>query len=83
VRGYWLSIGYTKRQAEILELLPKGLRNKEMANILNVSEKTVKFHMGNLYKKMNVQSRPELMAKVMRPLPTWDLMQIDLSKKTN
>jgi hypothetical protein len=38
----------------------KGLSNKEVANQLFVTEKTVKFHLTNIYKKMNVKSRAQL-----------------------
>jgi len=41
-------------------LVSKGLSNKEVANQLFVTEKTVKFHLTNIYKKMNVKSRAQL-----------------------
>ena len=50
----------SNREAEVAELVSKGLSNKEVANQLFVTEKTVKFHLTNIYKKMNVKSRAQL-----------------------
>ena len=50
----------SNREAEVAELVSKGLSNREVANKLFVTEKTVKFHLTNIYKKMNVKSRAQL-----------------------
>ncbi len=52
--------GLSNRESEVAELVSKGLSNKEVANQLFVTEKTVKFHLTNIYKKMNVKSRAQL-----------------------
>jgi len=52
--------GLSHREAEVAELVSRGLSNKEVANQLFVTEKTVKFHLTNIYKKMNVKSRAQL-----------------------
>ena len=52
--------GLSNREAEVAELVTKGLSNKEVANQLFVTEKTVKFHLTNIYKKMNLKSRAQL-----------------------
>ena len=52
--------GLSNREAEVAELVVKGLSNKEVANQLFVTEKTVKFHLTNIYKKMSVKSRAQL-----------------------
>lgn len=52
--------GLSNREAEVAELVSKGLPNKEVAGKLFVTEKTVKFHLTNIYKKMNVKSRSQL-----------------------
>jgi DNA-binding NarL/FixJ family response regulator len=49
----------TPREREVLELLAGGLRNKEIAARLGTSEKTVQFHVANLYGKLGVSSRAE------------------------
>ncbi|AQS60013.1 LuxR C-terminal-related transcriptional regulator [Desulforamulus ferrireducens] len=53
----------TRREIEVLELLRTGLNNKEIANIMGVSPNTVKRHLGNMYTKLGVSSRTELLAK--------------------
>jgi DNA-binding NarL/FixJ family response regulator len=47
----------TPREWEILGLLAKGARNKEIANALSVSENTVKTHLFTIYRKVNVDCR--------------------------
>ena len=49
----------TEREREVLVLIAKGLRNKEIADALFISERTVKFHANALYQKLNVTSRTE------------------------
>lgn len=49
----------TKREYEILQLLTKGHSNRDMAEILEISEKTVKNHMSNLLKKLEVKDRTQ------------------------
>lgn len=49
----------TKREIEVLELLAEGLFNKEIAYNLNISEKTVKNHVSNIFKKINVSDRTQ------------------------
>lgn len=44
--------GLSNREAEVSEIIAKGLSNKEVANELFVTEKTVKFHLTNIYKKL-------------------------------
>lgn len=49
----------TPRESEILRLLERGARNKEIAAQLWISEGTVKFHLANLYQKLNVTTRTQ------------------------
>lgn len=49
----------TRREAEILQLLAKGMRNQEIADDLNISLPTVKRHIQNVYAKLNINSRTE------------------------
>jgi DNA-binding NarL/FixJ family response regulator len=53
----------TAREQEVLRLLARGLRNKEMAARLHVSERTINFHLANLYQKLNVSGRTEALSK--------------------
>lgn len=49
----------TKRELEVLKLLAEGLFNKEIAYKLSISEKTVKNHVSNIFKKINVSDRTQ------------------------
>lgn len=60
LRDILLQKGLTNREAEVAELVSKGLSNKEVGNQLFITDKAVKFHLTNLYKKMNVKSRAQL-----------------------
>ena len=53
------SAALTPREGEILRLLAGGARNKEIAAQLWISERTVKFHLANLYQKLGVTTRTE------------------------
>ncbi|MFB3879793.1 MAG: response regulator [Armatimonadota bacterium] len=49
----------TRREIEVLELLGKGLRNREIAERLFLSEKTVKNHISSIFSKLQVNDRTE------------------------
>ena len=49
----------TRRELEILKLVAEGLSNAELARMLWVTEQTVKFHLSNIYRKLNVSNRTE------------------------
>lgn len=49
----------SKRELEVLEMLGKGLKNREIADTLFVSEKTVKSHVGAVLRKLHVNDRTE------------------------
>ena len=51
--------GLTKREMEVLKLIAEGLFNKEIADKLSISEKTVKNHVSNIFRKTNVSDRPQ------------------------
>ncbi len=50
----------TQRQREVLQLLSEGRPMKEIADILNVSQKTVMFHKYEIMKSFHIKSNPEL-----------------------
>jgi len=49
----------TNREIEVLELIAEGMINKEIAKKLYISEKTVKNHVSNIFKKLNVADRTQ------------------------
>ena len=51
--------GLTRRETEILGLLADGHSNAQLAKMLWVTEQTVKFHLSNIYRKLNVANRTE------------------------
>ncbi|HYB01701.1 MAG TPA: response regulator [Ktedonobacteraceae bacterium] len=55
----------TAREQEVLSLLARGLRNKEIAARLIVSERTVNFHLANIYQKLNVSGRTEALSRAL------------------
>lgn len=50
----------TEREQEVLGLLLRRLANKEIASILGISPRTVKFHVGNVLHKLKATSRKDL-----------------------
>ena len=47
----------TQRQTEILQLAAQDLSNKEIADRLSVSEHTVKYHLGEIFQRLNIKNR--------------------------
>lgn len=47
----------TKREYEVLTLISEGLNNKDIADKLYISEKTVKNHVSNIFKKLELNDR--------------------------
>jgi DNA-binding CsgD family transcriptional regulator len=60
------SVNLTRRQEEVLSGVMCRLANKEIANSLNLSERTVKFHLSSLLAKFRVHGRVELALEVTR-----------------
>jgi DNA-binding NarL/FixJ family response regulator len=50
----------SRREQEVLSSLLENLANKEVASRLNISERTVKFHVSNLLAKFGVRRRADL-----------------------
>jgi two-component system, NarL family, response regulator LiaR len=51
--------GLTERELAVLQALAQGQSNKEIARALWLAEQTVKFHLTNIYRKLDVRSRTE------------------------
>lgn len=54
------------REREVLTLIAKGFSNKEIAEQLIISVKTVETHKGNLMEKLQMKTRPELVAYALK-----------------
>lgn len=65
VRGELTPGALTTREQEVLNLLARGMRNKEIARALSVSERTVNFHLANIYQKLNASGRTEALSKAL------------------
>lgn len=49
----------TRREREVLELVTQGLSNKDIAQVLHLSEGTIKVHVSHILSKLNASSRTE------------------------
>lgn len=56
----------TTRELEVLALVTAGLRNKEIAARLGITENTAKFHLRNILGKLHAESRTELATRALR-----------------
>ena len=54
--------GISHRELEVLALVIKGYKNKEIAEILNIKHQSVKNHMHNLYANLRVKNSAQAMA---------------------
>ncbi len=53
------SVILTRRELEILRLVAEGRSNAQLAKMLWVTEQTVKFHLSNVFRKLQVSNRTE------------------------
>jgi DNA-binding NarL/FixJ family response regulator len=56
----------TSRELEVLQMVAKGLGNKEIAAALNIAEVTVKLHVSHVLEKLNVKDRTEAATVALR-----------------
>lgn len=61
------------RESEILKLVTSGMSNKEIAEKLFLSERTIKAHLTNIFNKLNVASRSEAIVKGLQ----WGLVTLE------
>jgi len=64
--GRMFKAALTPRENEVLQLLARGLRNKEIAAELRISEETVQGHVKNILAKLSVHDRTEAVAVAIR-----------------
>jgi DNA-binding NarL/FixJ family response regulator len=53
------AVGLTRREREILQLVSEGNTNGQVAKVLWVTEQTVKFHLANIFRKLDVTNRTQ------------------------
>lgn len=56
----------TDREVQVLRLVTTGLRNKDIAAELGITENTAKFHLKNILEKLHAESRAELAGRAVR-----------------
>jgi NarL family two-component system response regulator YdfI len=56
----------TRRERDVLELVVTGMRTRDIAGALHVSENTVETHLRNVYSKLHVSTRAEAVEKAIR-----------------
>lgn len=54
----------TERERQVVQLLSMGLTYEKIAMKMDVSHETVKMHLKNIYRKLNVQNKIEALQKV-------------------
>ena len=75
LRRHFLKKNLSKSEVEVVILVLQGLINREVANRLCVAEKTIKFHLGNAYKKLKISRRSQLIWT----LPLADFVEVTKS----
>ncbi len=63
VSGYGAIPALTNRESKVLQLLAEGLPNKQIAEKLDVTTKTIETHISRLFLKLGAQNRTELILK--------------------
>lgn len=56
----------TRREVQVIELIATGMRNKEIAGVLDISEETVQVHVKNILSKLRVQDRTAAVTMALR-----------------
>jgi DNA-binding CsgD family transcriptional regulator len=56
----------TLREAQVASLVARGLSNQKAASSLNIGEQTVKNHLNNVFRKLGVRNRTQMMLLITR-----------------
>jgi DNA-binding NarL/FixJ family response regulator len=63
---------FTPREWDIIKLILQGKTNPEIGDLLFISTKTVKNNLTEIYKKLNVRNRVQMVRKISRQVDTKD-----------
>lgn len=66
IAGNGASLRLTNRESQVGSMVTEAKSNKEIANALNISDKTVKHHMANLMEKLGARNRVEVALAIQR-----------------
>jgi DNA-binding CsgD family transcriptional regulator len=75
------SVKLTRREEEVFGGVMRSLANKEIAASLNLSERTVKFHVSSLLTKFRVRGRMELLYEATRRIPAMTGRQFVMTRE--
>src|SRR5262249_39166886 len=64
------TVDLTPRESQLVPLVAKGLKNREIALALELSESTVRIYLSALFRKLGVRDRHELAIYAMKTLPS-------------
>jgi two-component system, NarL family, nitrate/nitrite response regulator NarL len=64
------TVGLTPRESQLVPLVARGLKNKEIAAALDLSEATVRIYLSALFRKLGVRDRHELAIHAIKNLPS-------------
>lgn len=64
IQEFYHTYNISQREKDVIDLLLEGLSNPDIAKALFVSENTVKTHVKNIYKKLNINNRYQLINKI-------------------
>lgn len=65
--GGFLGSRFTLREEQVIMLLAKRFSNKEIANLLGISNRTAKFHVSNVLRKFGIRDRRDLLNTAAKP----------------
>jgi DNA-binding NarL/FixJ family response regulator len=71
--GFEHKNGLTRRENAIIELVRRRMSNHEIAGLLGIRDSTVKFHVSNIFSKLQIKSRRDLLQKE-NALNIWNML---------
>ena len=60
----WKALGLSRREVQVVSLVVRGLKDREIAVQLGITEATVKVHLRRIYRKLKCRNRTELAVRL-------------------